>query len=35
MMTFQKRDGKWRAVIRRTGHRSLSKTFDNKALAKA
>jgi integrase len=31
MATFEKRAGNWRAKIRRKGHETLSRTFDNKA----
>lgn len=33
MATYQKRGDKWRAIIRRSGHPSISKTFPTKKLA--
>lgn len=33
MATFQKRSGKWRAIIRKKGYAPLSKTFPKKAMA--
>ena len=33
MATFQKRGKKWRAIVRKAGHRPLSKTFDTKGSA--
>jgi integrase len=33
MATYQKRAGKWRAIVRRKGHVPVSKTFTNKAMA--
>lgn len=33
MATFQKRAGKWRAIIRKKGYKPLSKTFPKKAMA--
>jgi integrase len=34
MATLQKRGGKWRAIVRITGHPATTKTFDNKSMAK-
>lgn len=34
MATFQKRGNKWRAIVRKSGHRPLSKSFDTKVVAK-
>jgi len=34
MATYQKRGNKWRAIVRKSGHRPLSKSFDTKTLAK-
>lgn len=33
MATFQKRGTKWRAIVRKTGHRAISKTFSTKGSA--
>ena len=33
MATFQKRQGAWRAIVRKKGHPSQSKTFSTKARA--
>lgn len=33
MATFQKRAGRWRAIVRRKGHPAISKTFSTKARA--
>lgn len=35
MASYFKKDGKWRALIRRKGHKSISKWFDTKAKAAA
>lgn len=34
MATLQKRGGKWRAIVRITGHPAVTKTFDSKSMAK-
>jgi integrase len=34
MATYQKRGDRWRAIIRKSGHRPVSKSFRTKALAK-
>lgn len=33
MATFQKRENKWRAIVRKAGHRALSKTGGTKRSA--
>jgi integrase len=34
MATYQKRGERWRAIVRKSGHRALSKTFSTKTLAR-
>ena len=34
MATYQKRGNKWRAIVRKTGHRAVSKTFSTKTIAR-
>ena len=35
MATYQKRDGRWRAIIRKKGSPTESRTFPTKTLARA